>query len=60
MTRPSAVFPKQEKIVSVIVILLMFLAVIVMVKNVDEDRQPHTILAPDSREGEDMIGLSRR
>ena len=45
---------------SVIVILLMFLAVIVMVKNVDEDWQPHTILVPDSREGEDMIGLSRR
>lgn len=45
---------------SVIVILLMFWAVIVMVKTVDEDRQPHTILTPDSREAEDTIGPSRR
>ena len=36
---------------SVVVILLMFLAVIAMVKKIDEDRQPRAILAADSREG---------
>jgi hypothetical protein len=51
-----AVFPKQEENVSVIVILLMFLAVFVMVKKIDEDRQPRAILAADSRE-EDRIRL---
>jgi hypothetical protein len=35
--------------VSVFVILLMFLAVIAMVKRVDDDRQPRTVLALDSR-----------
>ncbi len=40
---------------SVVVISLMFLAVIAMVKRVDEDRQRHTILASDSREVEDAI-----
>jgi hypothetical protein len=48
-------FLKREEIVSVVVILLMFLAVIAMVKRVDEDRQRHTILASDSREVEDAI-----
>jgi hypothetical protein len=43
--------------VSVVVILLMFLAVIAMVKKIDEDRQPRAILAPDSREAEDRIKL---
>jgi hypothetical protein len=43
--------------VSVIVILLMFLAVIAMVKKIDEDRQPRAILAADSREAEDRIRL---
>jgi hypothetical protein len=48
-------FLKWEEIVSVLVILLMFLAVIAMVKRVDEDRQRHTILASDSHEVEDAI-----
>jgi hypothetical protein len=43
--------------VSVAVILLMFLAVIAMVKKIDEDRQPRAILATDSGEAEDRIGL---
>jgi hypothetical protein len=43
--------------VSVAVILLMFLAVIAMVKKIDEDRQPRAILAADSREAEDRIRL---
>lgn len=38
---------------SVVVILLMFLAVIAMVKKIDEDRQRHTVLAADSREVKD-------
>ena len=42
---------------SVVVILLMFLAVIAMVKRVDEDRQPHAILSPDSHKTEDRIRL---
>ncbi len=42
---------------SVVVILLMFLAVIAMVKKIDEDRQPRTILAADSREAEDRLRL---
>jgi hypothetical protein len=49
MTPSSDVIPNQEEIVSVVVILLMFLAVIAMVKRVDDDRQPRKILAPDSR-----------
>ena len=52
-----AVFAKQEDTVSVVVILLMFLAVIAMVKKIDEDRQPRAILAADSREAEDRIRL---
>jgi hypothetical protein len=51
------VFPKREETVSVAVILLMFLAVIAMVKKIDEDRQPRAILAADSREAEDRIRL---
>jgi hypothetical protein len=43
--------------VSVVVILLMFLAVIAMVKKLDDDRQAHAIPAPDSREAERRIGL---
>jgi hypothetical protein len=35
----------------------MFLAVIAMVKKSDEDRQPRAILAADSREAKDRIGL---
>jgi hypothetical protein len=56
LTGHLAVFPKQEEIVSVVVILLMFLAVIAMVKKIDEDRRPRAILAADSRE-EDRIRL---
>ena len=41
---------EQEEIVSVVVIFLMFSAVIVMVKNVDRDRETHATLAPDSSE----------
>jgi hypothetical protein len=41
--------------VSVVVILLMFLAVIAMVKKIDEDRQPCAIFAADSREAENRI-----
>ena len=37
---------------SVVVILLMFLAVIAMVKKIDEDRQPSAIPATVSREAE--------
>jgi hypothetical protein len=43
--------------VSVVVVLLMFLAVIAMVKKIDEDRQLGAILTADSREAEDRIGL---
>jgi hypothetical protein len=57
MTAPSGVFPKQEELVSVVVILLMFLAVITMVKRVDENRQPHAILAPVSPKTKDRIRL---
>ena len=60
MTPPSGVFPKQEEIVSVVVILLMFLAVIAMVKKVDEDRQPLAIPAPDSGKAEGRIRLQIR
>lgn len=38
---------------SVVVILLMFLAVIAMVKKIDQDRQQHAVLAADSREVKD-------
>jgi hypothetical protein len=41
--------------VSVAVILLMFLAVIAMVKKIDEDRQPRAILADDLRDAENRI-----
>jgi hypothetical protein len=52
-----AVFPNEEESVSVVVILLMFLAVIAMVKKIDEDRQPRSILAANSREAEDRVRL---
>jgi hypothetical protein len=55
MTKSSALFPKQEDIVSVVVISLMFLAVIAMVKKVEEDPQSQAILAP--RKAEDGAGL---
>jgi hypothetical protein len=42
--------------VSVVVILLIFLAVIAMVKRIDNDRQ-RAILAPDSRAVEERIRL---
>ena len=42
---------------SVVVILLMFLAVIGMVKKIDENRQPRAILAVNSHEVEDRIRL---
>ena len=45
---------------SVFVILLMFLAVIAMVKRVDDDRQPRTIFAPDSRAVKVRIRLQIR
>jgi hypothetical protein len=57
LTAPSGCISEQEETVSVIVILLMFLAVIAMVKEIDEDRQPRAILAADSREAEDRIRL---
>jgi hypothetical protein len=57
LTAPSGCISEQEETVSVIVILLMFLAVIAMVKKIDEDRQPRAILAADSREAEDRIRL---
>jgi hypothetical protein len=57
MTPPSGVLPKQEETVSVVVILLMFLAVIAMVKRVDENRQPRAILASDSRAADNRIRL---
>ena len=40
---------------SVVVILLMFLAVVAMVKRVDEDRQRQTVLASDSHKVEDAV-----
>ena len=40
--------PRPEEIVSVVVILLMFLAVIVMVKKVDRAHEPQPILSPNS------------
>jgi hypothetical protein len=43
--------------VSVAVILLMFLAVIAMVKKIEEDRQPRAILAADLRDAEDRVRL---
>ena len=42
---------------SVVVILLMFLAVIAMVKKLDDDRHSQAIPAADSREVERGIGL---
>jgi Na+-transporting methylmalonyl-CoA/oxaloacetate decarboxylase gamma subunit len=42
--------PKPEEIVSVVVILLMFLAVIVMVKKVDRAHEPQPILSPNASE----------
>ena len=51
MTVASVRYARPEEIVSVVVILLMFLAVIAMVKKIDEDRQQHAVLAADSREG---------
>jgi len=46
--------------VSVVVILLMFVAVIAMVKKLDDDRQGHAIPAADSREGKCGIGLQTK
>jgi hypothetical protein len=43
--------------VSVVVILLMFLAVAAMVKKIDEDRQPRAILAADSHEAGNRVRL---
>jgi hypothetical protein len=57
MTSPAGVISETGGIVSVVVILLMFLAVIVMVKRVDEDLGPGAILASDSRAAEDRIRL---
>ncbi len=45
---------------SVVVILLMFVAVIAMVKKLDDDRQAHAIPAADSREVERGIGLQAK
>ena len=55
MTVASVRYARPEKIVSVVVILLMFLAVIAMVKKIDEDRQQDTVLAADSREVKDRM-----
>jgi hypothetical protein len=55
MTVASVRYARPEKIVSVVVILLMFLAVIAMVKKIDEDRQQQAVLAADSREVKDRI-----
>jgi len=52
MTVASVRYTRPEEIVSVVVILLMFLAVIAMVKKIDEDRQQHTVLAVNPREAE--------
>ncbi len=58
---PAFVFSKQrEEIVSVVVILLMFLAVIAMVKKLDDDRQGHAVPAADSRKVECGIGLQAK
>jgi hypothetical protein len=58
---PAFVFSKQrEEIVSVVVILLMFVAVIAMVKKLDDGRQGHAVPAADSREGECGIGLQAK
>jgi len=46
--------------VSVVVILLMFLAVIAMVKKLDDDRQGHAIPVADSHEVERGIGLQAK
>ena len=56
-TLDDVAITKREEIVGIAVILLMVLAVIVMVKKVDQDRQRHAILASDSREMEDGIRL---
>lgn len=45
---------------SVVVILLMFLAVIAMVKKLDDDRQGHAIPAVDSREVKCGAGLQTK
>jgi hypothetical protein len=41
--------------VSVVVIFIMFFAVMVMVKNIDNEREQQPIIAPDSSETEDTI-----
>jgi hypothetical protein len=59
--KPAFVFSKQrEEIVSVVVILLMFVAVIAMVKKLDDDRQGHAIPAANSRDAECGIGLQAK
>ena len=52
--------PRREVIVSVVVILLMFLAVIAMVEKVDRDRLRHPILVPESRGAEDTNKLQTK
>jgi hypothetical protein len=51
---------QREEIVSVVVILLMFVAVIAMVKKLDDDHQAHAIPADDSHEVERGIGLQAK
>ena len=59
--KPAFVFSKQrEEIVSVVVILLMFLAVIAMVKKLDDDRQAHAVPAANSREAECRVGRAKK
>ncbi len=58
---PAFVFSKQrEEIVSVVVILLMFVAVIAMVKKLDDDRQAHAVPVADSREAERGVGRAKK
>ena len=45
---------------SVVVILLMFVAVIAMVKKLDDDRQAHVVSAAESREVECAAGLQTK
>ena len=53
-------FRNREVIVSVVAILLMFLAVMAMVKKIDQDRQRHPILVPEPRGAEDRIRLQAK
>ena len=59
--KPAFVYSKQrEEIVSVVVILLMFVAVIAMVKKLDDDRQAHAVPAANSREAECGVGRAKK